>query len=156
MNIDYLSDDENIIEEKINNEYNNYNCIPYEEEEYDDDEEYNEYINQQNLLILNAINKKILSTPDLYSIKKEDDDIIDTNEKLIKVSKNMSLDNFNKHMDKVIQDAQPKKFISQRLLDKKQLTESTVNEKKIMIEFKRHFNPRLPPYFQVNSRFKKD
>ena len=118
----------------------------------------NEYINQQNLIILNAIKKKSLSEPNLYSTKKDDDKkIIITNEKQVKVSKNMSLSNFNKHLDKIIQDTQPKKFISKRSFDKKQLTDSTnIIDEKNIIEFKRQLNPRLPPYFQIHSRFKKD
>lgn len=149
MNVNYLSDDEENIEETINNDNSD---IYYEsengEEEYDE-EEYNKYIQEQNLIILNAIKKKALC---ILPEENDNKEIINKKQEN-KISKNMSFSNFNKQLDKIIEDIQPKKFISKRLLDKKQIIEPS---NMIQIEIKRQFNPRLPPYFQINLRIKKD
>jgi hypothetical protein len=57
----------------------------------------------------------------------------------------MSLNDLNNLIDKKIEDKKPKKFISLRSMKKKILDAST--EPIVLKEYKRHFNPRLIPYF---------
>ena len=153
MDINYLSDEEIVNEQNSNNKNNeNYDNI-YDEmcndeeydEEYDEDEEYNEeknqYLKQQKIIILNALQKK-----QNYILDEENPTIVI--KKNTQVNKNMNVTELNIHIDKIIKESTPAKFVSSRFLQKKQ--NSNDNDDNI-IKFeitKRTFNPRLPPFFQ--------
>ena len=170
MNVNYLSDDENSIEETVQNinrydqytsdyvdsnvydENNQYYEDNENDEDYENEEDYKrveeEYIKEQNILVLNAINKKSLISDEIV-----DDELIKSeNNKTPKVSKYMSINDLNIKMNKIIEDTQPKKFISKRFLEKKQLDDNNISTKKVIVNIKRMFNPRLPPYFQIHNK----
>jgi hypothetical protein len=156
----YLSDDEeyntNTIEEpyEISISYDK-NYIEYDsnEENIDDmnDEEkieyleHQEYLKNQKILIWQNNIKKNISDTTLYKEKEKEINI-----KEPKKSKSMNFLEFNNFIDKKIEDSKPKKFVSQRLLNKKP---DKIETKETNIKSnKRNFNPRLPPYFHIYSR----
>jgi hypothetical protein len=163
MDINYLSDEEIVNEQNSNNKNNEnydniydemyndemYNDEMYNDEEYNDecdDDEYNkeknEYFEQQQILILNALQKK-----QNYILNEET--LTPTIKKNTQVNKNMNITELNIHIDEIIKKSTPAKFISSRFLQKKQdSNNSNSNDNIIRNEIKRTFNPRLPPFFQ--------
>ena len=167
MDINYLSDDDEKqkqlanIKYSENDDYNNY--LPYEENEDEElDEDEIEYLKQQHEIIMNAANKKSLFDTNIFSFeekeKKRNKELernkeIERNKELEKnkeKDKNMNVKEFNKYIDNIIKEKQPKKFISKRSLEKKKISDSETNNQ---VEYKRTFNPRLPPYFEVHKRY---
>ncbi len=158
MDINYLSDDEK--QNEINNikdnndNYNNY--LPYSSEDEEMDEDEIEYLQQQNIIIINALNKKTFDV-DTY-LDKDTKEKKNEKFKEPKKNKNMNVGEFNNYINKIIKDNQPKKFVSNRFLDKKKLMDSNtttiITNKSIEIN-KRKFNPRLPPYFEVHQKYNK-
>jgi hypothetical protein len=153
MDINYLSDDEQ--ESNINSKNRNDDYMPYdsEEDEEMDDEEI-EYLRQQNIIIMNALNNKTSDYNEYYvekeKVKKHE------NPKEIKKNKSMNMGEFHNYINDIIKEKQPKKFVSSRFLEKKKLTETNSNTCSQTIENnKRTFNPRLPPYFEVHQRYNK-
>ena len=64
----------------------------------------------------------------------------------------MSFSDFNNLIDKMNEDLKPKKFISKRIQDKKNISEPNLYNSELNATVnKRKFNPRLPPYFHVNG-----
>jgi len=153
MDINYLSDDEQ--ESNINSKNHNDDYMPYYSEEDEEmDEEEIEYLRQQNIIIMNALNKKT-SENNEYFVEKEKVKKYE-NPKEIKKSKSMNMGEFHNYINDIIKEKQPKKFVSSRFLEKKKLTESNSNTISQPIENnKRTFNPRLPPYFEVHQRYSK-
>lgn len=156
MDINYLSDDDEKEIIKKNNKYDNDYLPPndYDEEEELDEEEL-EYLKQQHIIIMNAAQNKSIFDTNFFSYEEKErlkeKDVIKNikNEK----DKYMTIKDFNKLIDKKNKENEPKKFISKRSLEKKKISESE-NINKI-IEYKRTFNPRLPPYFEINKRYNK-
>jgi len=104
----------------------------------------NEVDEEEELEIRRILSNKMLSMNDL------NDDIYNGNESPKKnkqfknpKSKTMSLNDLNNFIDKKIEDKKPKKFVSKRMMSKKN-TESLINN--TFVKPKRHFNPRLVPY----------
>lgn len=119
-----------------NNKLINPDIIEDDESEYDDDDIENSVLelDDESLEIINKFRNK-----DINTIFKEF--TINTNKvnKVRKQKKSLSLQDFNKtyESEKKLENT---KFISKRVKNKK-------NELKIdILEEKRHFNPRKPPY----------
>jgi hypothetical protein len=150
MDINYLSDDEKESDITSKNLIDDY--MPYDSEEDGEmDEEEIEYLRQQNIIIMNALNKKTFD--DEYFVEKEK---VKKNEnpKELKKSKSMNIGEFHSYIDGIIKEKQPKKFVSSRFLEKKKLIDSNCTDHPTEIN-KRTFNPRLPPYFEVHQRYSK-
>ena len=141
----YLSDDEE------ENETGNINTVELDQygmpiEEIDEEEELEiKRIISNKMLSLNNLNEQFF---DGESSKKK------TFKELKSPKKNhMSLNDLNNLIDKKLEDKKPKKFISIRSMKKKNLDAS--NAPLIVKEYKRHFNPRLIPYF-FSDEYKKN
>ena len=124
----YLSDDEEYTENNENCELDQYG-MPIENDE-DDDEE---------MEIRKLINNKILSSNMDYNDSPKKKKIIETK---VQDKKTMSLNELNNFIDKQIESKKPKKFISKRSAEKRNVESITP----IIKETKRQFNPRLIPY----------
>ena len=155
MDINYLSDDEkdnNIKSKNLNDDYID-DYMSYNSEEEMDEEEI-EYLRQQNIIIINALNKKISNNDEVFVLKER----IKKNEnpKEPKKNKSMNIGEFHSYINEIEKEKQPKKFVSNRFLEKKKLTGSTTTTISQPIEInRRSFNPRLPPYFEVHQRYNK-
>jgi len=156
MDINYLSDDEkdnNIKSKTLNDDYID-DYMPYNSEEEEMDEEEIEYLRQQNIIIMNALNKKI-SENNEYFVEKEKV-VKYENPKESKKNKSMNMGEFHTYLNEIENEKKPKKFVSNRFLEKKKLTDSKNTTVSQPIENnKRTFNPRLPPYFEVHQRYSK-
>jgi hypothetical protein len=169
MNNDYLSDDECLNEEYLNNNDNyNYFNIEYDkdlvgylsdeinEDELDEDElkEYKEYLankqKEKELIMTKTQSDSIVYFEEYIKEKK-----IQKN----KPNKSMDFHEFNNYIEQIVQDNKPKKFISKRLLNKKETNTKDLNldsgkekqdsSKENLLKYKRQFRPKLPPYFSV-------
>ena len=135
----YLSDDDEIdieMEDNINIELDQYG-MPIEEI----DEE-------EGLELMRIINsKKILNNDlDLYIYNETKTKIIKDNKNInINIKNKLNLNDFNVIIDKKIEDKKPKKFISKRIIEKKNLDPS-LSIIKNEINPNRKFNPKLIPY----------
>ncbi len=164
MDNNYLSDDEeytNYVDEQdfygnykieYNKDYVDYDSTDeINEDELDEEElkeykEYLEYKHKEKELIMSKISSNdLLFTQETTDNKK--------NKKVKEPKKNNSMNfvEFNEYIDKVIEDSKPKKFVSKRLLDKKQYS-TNINEKDIKRNT-RQFKPKLPPYFHVYKKY---
>lgn len=155
MDINYLSDDEKQNHMKSikyeNNDYNDY--LPYNSDNDEEiDEEELEFLKQQNIIIMDAIHKKSFDT---YTYTQFDKDIKEKKIEKLQEKKSMNVNDFNNYVNKIIQEKQPKKFVSNRFLDKKKLIDSKSIDQSIDLKNIRKFNPRLPPYFEVYPKYTK-
>ena len=181
MSKNYLSDDDddytqsnNVKKDSYGIDYNyagydmNYNNYD-EGDEYEEltdevlersKQEEEEYNKQLYLLALEKSKNKPVSNF-FVSDKKETSDKEKTSIKEEKKNKKniLNINEFNKLIEKEIEDAKPKKFVSKRLLEKKGITNdtelnnidashNTITQVQTYIN-KRKFNPRKPPYFHV-------
>jgi hypothetical protein len=153
MDINYLSDDE-VQNDKNSVKYdsNNYNdYLPYSEDDEEEmDEEEIEYFRQQNIIIMNALNKKSFDG-DIDFVKENKIE----KSKEPKKNKNMNVGEFNNYINEIIKEKQPKKFVSNRFLEKKKFIDTNSTNNKLIEISKRKFNPRLPPYFEVYPKYNK-
>jgi hypothetical protein len=131
-----LSEDEIDIEEEI--ELDQYG-MPIEQED-DDEMEMRRIISEK---ILNRISSNNLLD---YSNNKDSPVNI---KKEPKKNKNLSLNDLNKLIDIKIEESKPKKFVSKRVLEKKNLSDPVL-KKEVYIN-KRVFNPRKLPYLLSNE-----
>jgi hypothetical protein len=131
-----LSEDEVDIEEEV--EVDQYG-MPIEQED-EEEVEMRRVISEK---ILNRISSNNLLD---YSSKKESSVAV---KKEPKKSKQLSLNDLNKLIDARIEESKPKKFVSKRVLEKKNLSDPVL--KKEVIINKRVFNPRKPPYLLSNE-----
>jgi hypothetical protein len=100
---------------------------------------------EEEIEIRRIMSNKMLSMTDL------NEDIYNGNESPKKnkqfknpKSKTMSLNDLNNFIDKKIEEKKPKKFISKRMISKKNI--ETPIKTNIFTKPKRHFNPKLIPY----------
>ena len=176
MNNDYLSDDECLNEEYFNDNDNyNYFNIEYDkdlvgylsdeinEDELDEDElkEYKEYLankqKEKELIMTKTQSDSIIYFEEYIKEKKKQKN---------KPNKSMDFHEFNNYIEQIVQDNKPKKFISKRLLNKKETNTKDLNldsskekqdsskekqdsSKENLLKYKRQFRPKLPPYFSV-------
>ena len=152
MDINYLSDDEkdnNIKSKNLNDDYID-DYMSYNSEEEMDEEEI-EYLRQQNIIIFNSLNNKNFENIE-YFVEKEKLKTQENHKESNK--KSMNIGEFNNYINEIIKETQPKKFVSNRFLEKKKLTDSQ-NKNQSTENIKRTFNPRLPPYFEIYKRYNK-
>jgi len=131
----YLSDDEEETENIKTVELDQYG-MPIEEVDEEEELEIKRIISNK-MLSLNNLNENFFNGE---SSKKK------SFKELKSPKKNpMSLNDLNNLIKKKIENKKPKKFISLRSIKKKNLDESLLPI--IVKEYKRHFNPKLIPYF---------
>lgn len=161
MDVNYLSDDDCIIDNQPEDDYG-INYAGYDSEEFNDemmDEEerkeyieYQEYLKQQQILLWENSMRKNSSEATLYFQEKEKK-VKEQKDKMQKKNKSMNFTEFNEYADKLVESNKPKKFVSQRLVEKKGVTSTDEQKKEEPSKCNRRtFNPRLPPYFKVNQR----
>jgi len=147
MNNDYLSDEIN-------------------ENELDEDElkEYKEYLankqKEKEIIMSKTISNSTLNFEETIKEKKTQKNKNIEPKKI----KSMEFSDFNQYIEQIVQDNKPKKFISKRLLIKKEndkdvnidiLKQDLIDIQKQdlinknLIKNKREFRPKLPPYFVV-------
>ena len=124
----YLSDDEDEYEINATHELDQYGMII-------EDVDENEILE-----IRRIVSDKMLSNNVTY----EENTLSKKNTFKLTNKKAISLNDLNNYIDKKIEDKKPKKFVSKRSIEKKNLE---LELPKIIIkESKRTFNPRLVPY----------
>jgi hypothetical protein len=130
---DYLSDEENNENELIEVELDMYG-MPIENE-FDDEED------EEEIAYRRILNEKLLSKSNNYEINKENSISKESTHKT-KQKKSLSLKDFNNLIDSRIEAAKPKKFVSKRILEKKQMSD-TPTIKQPIATIKRQFNPKF-------------
>ncbi len=144
----YLSDDDEIIYTNDDLELKDLESKLTEEELLELQLAEEEYKRQEALAIeedrlLSLRKESNCSFVQKSTIKKEDKKK-DKNQK----KKGMTLEEFNKKME----DNAPKKFVSQRVLEKNPVMSNHATQSKPIKEIQytnlRRFNPRLPPFFK--------
>jgi len=146
----YFSDDEddNLIE---NNDLVQEEELKQQQEEEKAEENYLQEFNkkissQQNLLFDFTNMTKATSSTKKIIPEKSGANVFDF-KAIIKKKSKLNLMEFTKKIEDEIEAAKPKKFISKRVTEK---NKSTIICEKV-IEYKRQFEPRLPPYNFVNK-----
>jgi hypothetical protein len=137
---EYLSDDEVISEENENTIYD-INGMPIYQE---DEEEYNE---MRRIVSNKQFNSNIDDELFASNIEKKPKEIKEIKEFK---KKSLSINDLNILLDKKIEELKPIKFISKRILEKKDSSNLNIVVEKIIYK-KRCFNPRLPPYFMSDN-----
>ena len=108
------------------------------------DEEYpEEELDDETRALIFSKSMEIDIDEDIYGFSKEKND--KKKEKTKKQKDNMTIKQFIDKLD----ENKPKKWISKRAETKRPLIE----KKEKIVE--RKFNPRLPPYFEINKRYNK-
>ncbi len=140
----YLSDDEEIIYTNDDLEMQDLESKLTDEELLELQLAEEEYKRQEALSIeedrLLSIRKESNCSFVQKTTNKKEDKKKDKNQK----KKGISLEEFNKK----IEDSAPKKFVSQRVLEKNPDILNQVKQKEVIQTNMRRFNPRLPPFLK--------
>lgn len=139
----YLSDEEIDIENEETVELDQYG-MPIEVID-DDEEEYEEELRRivsNKLLSKNSLNEEMCT----YNIESKNK-IVKEKEVKDPKKKTISLEDLNNLIDKKLEEKKPKKFISKRSMEKKNVEPFLP----LIKEVKRQFKPRLTPYLFSNE-----
>jgi hypothetical protein len=140
---DYFSDDDDQICEQ--NDENEEGDDVYEEEEDDDEMDAETRRIIWEATTRRSANYDFADISKEYNEKKSKKKSSSNSNQKQKKNASLSLEQFNKLMEEKIKENKPKKFVSKRAEEKKKM--NGVEEQ----VYKRHFNPKLPPYNFVNK-----
>jgi len=143
----YLSDDEVDTDNENNQiiELDQYG-MPIEEIDEEEEEEIRRIINEK-ILSRNNLDENIFYNNNNEIQKKFVKDI------KVQKKNTMKLEDFHNFIEKKIEERKPKKFVSKRFIERKNL-ESSLSTNNVVKIKQRHFNPKLVPYF-FSEKYKK-